>query len=299
MTIARLTCIFVSLGSFSRSFYWLVDPWDRLHIIGPVLNNLIYGTIYPFLYISYFLLLVAWIEAYHAKSKIKPGRLVGKLRVFFIIVGISLFIFEFIYRVVLYYSSFNNLIYGLWVGLICLIVSGGFLIYGILIYRQLSSSNPIMSGNSFRSIIRKVTIFTMICSSIVFSAIIGYIGLNSVWNTDYPDGMVIVHLYDLTVLVSLSFLIIHTLHQNISTASTKEEHSETNVPSTRTSIELSRKDVSISVDTGIVDSKVSKEQTTQSESSSDEEDPKKEESKKEEPKKEEVESKTTEIPLDD
>jgi len=175
---AQNICLcFTALLTLSRIIYFLCDPWDYRQRMPFVAANYLRNIAIPFILTMYLLVLIVWIEIYHGKSKITPGRILGSLRpVFFVSIIITYALF--FAAIPFYNTSDNQIVYvwAAWLVVFFLFLSIGFTVYGVRLYRRLSGGIVVVS-KKHKQTLTKLTRFAVSVSVTCIVAIIVVIGL--------------------------------------------------------------------------------------------------------------------------
>jgi len=200
-----------------RSLYFAMDPLNQTGTIPYYLEQLIFGYGYYFGITSYLVVVLFWMDM--SKGFIKHnGFLVKRTKHIFIALAISLFIVEFVRRTlygvhVIYQVEYPIIgkIYNGYLAFWMSVVSGGTLLYGLIVYyrrKNISKMFPAIS-NDMEGIL-KVTQKLVIISVTFILAMIGTLIVTIIDPFTHPMGAIIAftvdHLLELLLVGELLVL---------------------------------------------------------------------------------------------
>jgi len=221
----RGVCHYCIFGcTLLRFLYFAIDPLEQTRDIPYFWTELICAYGYFFLYISFLVVVLYWASMYHGFStnRAKKGKLLQKnAKYVFIVLAVILFAVELIWSVVYgldFLSAVKDpivsILYQAHLALITLMVGGGMLIYGTLVYRKLRKSSKQFGTDMTR--IKKLTITTLvIAATFIVGFFIGlvilagstlYTPIGAVW------GFTVIHGFELIACVEMMYLMSKSKH---------------------------------------------------------------------------------------
>jgi len=176
-SVQNICLVFVFLFSLVRIIYFLCDPWNLRKRMPTIVANYLRNLPIPFLLTMYLLVLIVWVEIYHGKSKLTPGRVLGKLRPLFIVVIIITYIL-FAIAIPFYETPQRSIVYvwAAWLVIFLVVLAVGFTVYGIRLYRKLSGGIVVVS-KKHKEMLTKLTRFAVACSIIDILSVLVAVGL--------------------------------------------------------------------------------------------------------------------------
>jgi len=187
--------VFVWIVAFLRLLYFATDPFGQTRVVPYLFEQLIFGFAFFFLFTGFLFVLLFWAGAYHFNMKTKSGDLFfARMKIIFIIIDGIWFSIEFFYRIMNGLHEQNlipqwhlfDTVYNAYIALICLVLTGGFAIYGSLLIKDLKK----LQRTTVTIRLQKLTTSVVILSVTFFVCVLGLLVVILTNSIYFPLGAV-------------------------------------------------------------------------------------------------------------